>query len=241
MTTASYRGPRTDRFFGTRTRAWFVLAAMAFSLVAGVVQAGPVTFEALGPMKTFLRADSTDTTVDSTGLLLSSLFSGAILPGTTTITLYSTGEICFFSQCSGGEIVPTFLGVFSSSAPAALSAPSNLHRISNYMPLPSGATGFATGNTYASGLTTDIAEDFVIPQGSGTSFLVPVGAISLYLGIADSLYADNSDPNASQDPLGVWISIQNAAIPEPGTVGMTWIGLAALFAFGRKRRARHND
>jgi len=212
---------------------------MALALVAGAVHAGPVTFEALGPMSTFLRADSTDTTVDPAGILLSSLFSGAIIPGTTTITLYSTGDICFSAGCVGGEIAPTFLGVFSSVAPAALSATANLQRISNYMSLPSGATGFVTGNTYYGDLTTDIPEDFLIPQGAGTSFVVPVGAVSLYLGIADTWYADNSDPDAGRNPLGVWISIQNPTVPEPATIRTMLCGLAGLLAFGRKRLVRN--
>jgi len=215
---------------------------MTVALVAGAVHAGPVTFEALGPTTTFLRADSTDTPVDSAGILLSSLFSGAITPGTTTITLYSTGDICFFAGCIGGESAPDFLGVFSSSAPDALSASSNLQRISGYMSLPSGATGFITGNTYYGGLTTGLPEDFLIPQGAGTSFVVPVGAVSLYLGIADSWYADNSDPDAGQNPLGVWISIQSTpdpATPEPGTYGTMLCGLAALLVLGRMRLVRN--
>jgi len=218
-----------------------VVLSLALTVVLSVAaQASTMKFEPLSARTTFLRADRIDTITDSTGISLASLSTSldeTITPGSTVITLWSVGDICFFSSC-GAEEAPTFLGVFSTSAPAPLAAQTNLQRVANYMPLPAGATNYATGNTYH-GLPTAIPEAFLIPGGVGTSFVVPAGAVTLYLGIADSWYVDNSDPNVLQDPLGVFISVSNPAspTPEPGSAALFCIGMGGLLVLGRRALA----
>ena len=91
--------------------------------------------------------------------------------------------------------------------------------------------GVVTGNTYYGNLTTDISQDFEVPVGSPMSVVVPGGALFLAVGVTDSFYGDNSDPNGN-----LKLQLDVSRIPEPGTVLLLASGFGLLAAFRRRRR-----
>lgn len=78
-------------------------------------------------------------------------------------------------------------------------------------------------------VNTTIPNDFHIPTGTGITVVVPTEATYLVVGVLDSYYADDSDPSGT---LGVQI---NEISPEPATLGLFGMGMAALLAFRRYR------
>jgi len=81
--------------------------------------------------------------------------------------------------------------------------------------------------------------DGLTGTGSGTvqQWVVPTGATRLFLGFADAMFF-NGQAGAYNDNTGsLAVNLQivpASAAPEPGTVAMMALGLAAL-AFGRKK------
>lgn len=81
---------------------------------------------------------------------------------------------------------------------------------------------FVTGNTYFGNLPTDIPEDFYL-AGTPTNpnpllVQVPIGATHLFVGVNDSLYNDNVDPDSD---FGYSLALYGGApgggqVPQPG-------------------------
>ncbi len=153
----------------------------------------------------------------------------------SVINLFAEGDMCFSNGTSC--MSPSFGGVFSSSA-LFESNHFTLNRVINALSAPSGTTDAATGTTSVGSFNTNISQDFMIFQGSGTQITLPNISTYRYLfvGILDSLYSDNTDGGTLPVDLQLRLTAASSAIPEPGTYGLMLSGLGALLAFRRYRK-----
>ena len=145
------------------------------------------------------------------------------------LRITAEGDLCFNngSSCQA----PSFGAVFSSTN---LLDNNNLllNRVTNALNAPAGTTAAPdAGTTTNGGFATNIAQDFLIFQGSGTQFTMPnIGVYRyLFIGILDRLYGDNSDLDNN-------LQVRLSVVPEPGTYGLLLSGLGALIAFRRYRK-----
>ncbi len=92
-----------------------------------------------------------------------------------------------------------------------------------------------TGKTFTTQEDTDIAEDFAIfnELSGGTNIVIPTGALFLFVGTADSLSRDNSDPDGDY---ALRISQASAVIPLPAALPLFLTGLAGLGLLRRRQR-----
>lgn len=203
-----------------------------FGLAMGASFAG--AFVPTSPLATygvaFTQPDGS--AIGATWVLLSSL-NGAlgitIVPGTTTLTLQGTGDLCYFPTCPASSpeintasLVNPFLGGFTTTSGSTAFLSSSLGNTAN--------TGPAGTNDWLA----DFANDFFVNSSGSVNVVVPTGAVFAVFVLRDSHYSDNANPNA--DPLGINISLP-AAVPEPATYGMLLTGLGGLFALRRFRRS----
>ncbi len=148
---------------------------------AGVAAQNTQLVVAVDATSTFLRAESFD---KPTLPRIIPLAASGLNPGDEIKLSYAVNGFKYGSYCDPGA--PTvgaagifLLGVFSNSN--QLDAQNVLRRVP-------GAIG--AGLSYARPPADDIPEDYRIEPGS-TSVKIPAGATHLFLGIADSFYADN--------------------------------------------------
>jgi hypothetical protein len=93
---------------------------------------------------------------------------------------------------------------------------------------------FAT-TMFFSGTSNTNPFDFVLTNGTGLNVVVPATAHFLVVGVFDSFFKDNTDPDHS---LAVQITGPAVVMPEPATYAMLLTGLGGLLAFGRHRARR---
>jgi hypothetical protein len=190
------------------------------ALLAGSAYGGPI-FYSVDPTGTYLRVDP-----DSTGYtspLFIDLSALGLSPG-TAIALQTLGD---FSYQSGGPEVSLALGASFVNLAAVNPDKSLLYRLSNILELVGNPIG--AGNvTYPHGLATDIEWDFEVPTAAPTIVTIPTGATYLAVGVVDSWYDDNTDPNGN-----LRISIEQ--VPEPGTLMFLAPGLGLLWAIRRRK------
>lgn len=172
----------------------------------------------------------------------------AVTPG-TTITLVAEGGICYAGTDPNGNMAnpcyaignqnlavpesPAFLGgVFSASS--TLLDDSNLQRIPDAVSsgLADYTDPYYTSFYFDRTVSTVNPFDFLIPY-VGVTLVVPTGANFLFLGVYDSYYKDNTDPNAT---LG--IEVITSSLPEPGTFAMLLAGAGGLLALRRTQERR---
>ena len=194
---------------------------LAFILLLTVsAEAAPI-FYSVNPTSSFLRHDPNDFAVAPLFINLGTLGVSA----GDTILLMAVGDYCMMPGASCTQYVVGLDAAFTVNMSLAL--PSNLLRISA---VSSGLPSVVTPVTYYNYLTTDISQDFLVPNGSWLSVVVPSGANFLAIGTIDSFYKDNTDPDGN---LGIYIE----TVPEPGTVFLLASGLGLAAVFLRRLRA----
>jgi len=183
-------------------------------LLAASAEASPI-FYPVNPTSSFLRHDPSDFAVAPLFIDLAAL---GVSTG-DTILLMASGDYCMMPGAGCTQYVVGLDAAFTVNMSLAL--PSNLLRISA---VSSGLPSVVTPLTYYNHLTTDISQDFLVPNGSWLSVVVPSGANFLAIGTIDSFYKDNTDPDSD---LGIYIE----TVPEPSTFLLlaSGLGLAAVF------------
>jgi hypothetical protein len=158
---------------------------LAISLVAAAAPAQTWTYP-LNPRATFLRTNN-DSPVAPLILDLASL---GVMPG-SWLRIGTTGA---FRHINGGaDNYRNLIAVFSSNN--QLLATSVQNRVPGAI---AAGAAFASGATYYGSLPMDIAQDFFCSRDqwdANIAVRVPAGATHLFLGVHDSLYNDNVDPN----------------------------------------------
>lgn len=157
------------------------------------------------------------------------VFNGAASSGdgntcvsSVTNVFAANGYSSFYLDGRSMSLVGVFVGeTKSATAPAGQSMSiSDANSAASFAPLLQQV--FFIGD----GLTSD---------GTQQSFLVPTGAKTLYLGFADA-YGFYGAPGAYGDNYGS-LNV-TTAVPEPASVALTAIGLAALLPMVRRARRR---
>lgn len=165
----------------------------------------------IDPAATYLR---TNDDPGSQNTIPTSLSALGLQPG-DQISLQALGNFCYYSPNCFAILNPPepFIGVFSTSNTILSSS------LLNRVPGAIGGVGtpVVTGPTWFGNLSTDIPQDFLIPQISGsTQVTIPVGAAFLFVSVQDSVYGDNSD---TDHDLAVHIStISRVSAPEPSSL-----------------------
>ncbi len=178
------------------------------------------------PTDTYLRVDPTST--GYTDPLFINLGLLGLTPG-MDISLQTLGDSCFYVGNPCPELAMPLGAIFTDMA-AVNSDETLLYRTSSIQNINGDPIG-GTNLTYPGGLATDIPWDFAVPTGAPTIVTIPTGATFLAVGVIDSWYDDNSDTDGD---LG--ISIEAAAVPEPGTLMLLVPGLGLLWAIRRRQK-----
>lgn len=161
----------------------------------------------LNPKATYLHTNQ-DSPLPAVPIELSSL---NIFPG-DPLRLAQLGD---FDLGPGGDTRRSMVGVFSSST--TLLATSNAHRVPDAI---DAGRPVVTGCTFHGCQPTDIPEDFSIAftsmPGPSVCVEVPAGATHLFVGPADSLFLDNTDPDGDY---GLELTIVDDSAPDCNGTG----------------------
>jgi hypothetical protein len=208
------------------------------------------TFTGLSPNGTFIYQNTSGSnpdicstpqaspTCNMSGAMFINLTALGVTAGAELI-ITGIGDICYSVNCSASSELPINLAaVFDSNN--TLLGPANATRLTGALNFVAATTNSVTAasnpSTYYGAQSTGGVPDFGILTTASLHVVVPNNPNSattwLVVGILDSYFADNSNPNG--DPLGVTIQQVIAAVPEPGTYAMFLTGLGALLALRRK-------
>ncbi|MBI5865508.1 MAG: hypothetical protein HZB38_13570 [Planctomycetes bacterium] len=183
-------------------------AALASSLAA----IASADIHPLSPTATYLRTNNDQ----PTPALTISLANRSLNPG-DWITITALGDFNVGSAYADQYV--SMIGVFSSSP--TLLANSELTRVPGAI---EAGPDYVTTPTWNGNLPTDIPEDFAIGLNDlqrSITIEIPGGASWLVVGILDSHFGDNTDPDGD---LAVGIN----AVPEPASISVLALGLAWL-------------
>jgi hypothetical protein len=207
----------------TTAYAGLVILALAVLFNTPALKADTILI-AVNPQATYLLTNQDTNARDSPAINLSSLgiqdgenislqALGSWCPSISTVT-----GTCMYSQASDG-----LLAVFSSSS--TLLAPTVLNRMAGAISTSNG-TPVVTQNTLMGGLFTDIPQDFLVPQASGSNAVtIPQGANYLFVSVNDSFYGDNGDATG--------LALQITTASEPSGLLMLVMGVLALITVFR--------
>lgn len=159
----------------------------------------------LNPRAAYLRTNNDAPTAP----LVLDLAALGLLPG-QWLRVETTGD---FRYVNGGtDTFRSLCGVFSSSA--TLLATNVQQRVPGAL---AAGPAFPSGGTYSGQLPMDIPQDFFISRNlwdNGIAVEIPSGALHLFLGVHDSLYNDNADPDGDY---GVVVTeLPTPALPGTG-------------------------
>lgn len=158
---------------------------------------------ALSPRVTFLRTSNDQPQPP----LVLDLAAIALSPG-QWLRIETTGDFRYIN--GGTDTHCSLCGVFSNSA--TLLATNVQQRVPGAI---AAGPAFPSGGTFSGNLPMDIAQDFFISRNlwdSGIQVEIPNGATHLFLGVHDSLYNDNVDPDGDY---GVVVTL----LPTPALPG----------------------
>ena len=236
-----HEAKRWNRRSGVRCAAVAALfLALAVAGSAGTITLGTYSVD---PKSSYLLAGS-----DAPGTpLFIDLTSLGVTPG-QSLVITASGDLCFFAGPECGELPAYLGGVFTNSNtwngngnandPSGPNANTAVNRLMGA--LSSGAPGVADPNTWFGNHSTDIPQDFQILLFPGLGVTAPNPGeghdLFLVVGVLDSYYTDNSDPNHD---LSVQVALDPpdnpSAVPEPGTSSLFVTGLGGLLALFRKK------
>jgi len=157
----------------------------------------------LDPKSTFLRSFA-DVTLAPTVLDLTQL---GIAPG-QWLRVGTHGNYSHYHN--GPDDHQSLIGVFSASA--TLQATNVTQRVPDA--IVAGGQ-YVSGNTYNGNYVTDITQDLFASRRNWRNFIdveVPAGATHLFLGVHDTLYHDNTDPDGD---FGCDVTV----LPQPSLPG----------------------
>jgi hypothetical protein len=196
------------------------------ALILGLVGVAQGTVITLDPQASYLLHDSTDSPAVNPLFVSLSGFG-------STIRIEWLGDLCYVGGggCSEISIANGVGAVFTTSN--SISGATNLNRLTGV--LPSGVAALVTPNSWANNAVTDIAQDFAVPHASWLNLTVPTGATYLVVGVIDSHFSDNVDPNQN---LQFSIEAVDTSAPEPGTLLLFGAGLGVLVAARRLKKVR---
>jgi PEP-CTERM motif len=221
------------RWRGLNTASRFASVLALLWGTVGIASANTIdlgTFS-VDPHASYLLASSSDSPLGALFINLSTL-STPIGAGDVLI-LTTVGDYCNMGGTPCTETAQALGGVFSSSN--TLLATSNLNRIPGAI-MTAGVADSPDPNAWYGNLSTAIPQDFQIFTGSGLNVTVPTGAQWLAVGVLDSYYGDNSDPNHN---LGINIALVSknlnveAVVPEPATYALFLSGITGIFLLRR--------
>ena len=220
-----------------------LLVGIALAIVAGSATAGSIGTFSFAANATFLEQSANDncswyaapagcTSAIFQPLILD-LTANNIAQGSLLSLTSSTGNICYY----GSTCMPPLIDVIFSTT-STLLGPTNANRVTGAIssnPVVTQGT-LVTPNTqmYFGGQLNGVSGNFLLPLNGGTmTVVVPTGALFLFVGIADSFYADNIGTAA------ITLADSPNPMPEPGTFALMLGGLGAG-AFYLRRRAKKN-
>jgi hypothetical protein len=208
-----------------------LMLAVPLLLAGGIASAGIIvdlgTFS-VNSQSTYLRTNN-DSPVAPLFINLTTL-PLAVTPG-AVLTLTTVGDYCVMGGAPCQEWSEPLGAVFSSQGPGSLLATNVVNRLPGAL-TTSGVPDSPDPNTWYGNLTTAIPQDFQVPT-SAYDVTVPVGATWLVVGVLDSYYCDNSDPNHN---LGINIKVDpETLVPEPASYALFLAGLGGLAVWRRVR------
>jgi len=174
----------------------------------------------VSPRATYLRTNSD--TPDMPTIVDLSTVRSADGDGGRYITITALGD--FAPGAALPDTHMAMIAVFASSSQVL--SPATLNRVVGAIDV---AEEFVSGPTYYGSLPTDIPQDFAIsfdPVERTVVVGVPLGATHLMVGMMDSFFGDNRDPDAD-------LAVAVNSVPEPAAIGLLAMGAAALL---RRRR-----
>lgn len=193
---------------------------LAFSCAISIAVAASADIYPLNSRATYLH---TNQDLSAAGALAIPLSERAYAPG-TWITITALGDFKV-----GGAYNDEYVsmgGVFSSSN--MLLEPGAVNRVPGAI---EAGTDYITSPTWFGAQPTDIAADFAIGLSDtqrSVTLPIPDGASWLIVGILESHYSDNTDPDGD-------LAVAINAVPEPSSVALLALGWSALV---RRRGSR---
>ena len=184
----------------------------------------------IDPRATYLLTNMDPHALNAPAIDLATLGLGA----GDQVALQTLGDYCFSGglsipvACPAGEVATPMIGVFSATN--TLLDSSILNRVPGA--ITTGVLPVVTPPTLMGGLATDIPQDFRIRLDPFSTILtIPDGAEFLFVGVADTFYGDNHDPDND-------LALSIAEISEPPSLALLLASIGSLWCIRRRSQKR---